>query len=65
MNTYEHSWSYLAEFFVEWEMLPEKKSCRENQNTPFMLKKLFSAENRVFYDNVETCGIVGQTTDDR
>ena len=35
MKTNSHFWSYLAHFFLQWEMF-QKKSFRENQNTYFV-----------------------------
>jgi hypothetical protein len=32
MKTFLHLWHYIAELFLEWQMLIDKSS-RENQNT--------------------------------
>jgi hypothetical protein len=39
MKTNKHFLSYLANFFLEWEMF--QKSSRENQNTHFMFSNFF------------------------
>jgi len=50
MKTCVCFWNYLAEFFVEWENVSDK-SCKENQNTHFVLNNfLFSPENRAVYE---------------
>jgi len=48
MTTCVHLRSYLPEFFLEWEVF-QKKSCRYNQNTHFMINNFFS-ENRSIYE---------------
>jgi hypothetical protein len=40
MKTNIQFWSYLTQFFLEWEMFSDK-SCGENQNTHFMLNNFF------------------------
>ena len=42
------------------------KSCRENQNTNFMLEIVFFFENRPIYGIIwkKKCGRFGQTTDE-
>jgi hypothetical protein len=40
MKTHIHFWSYLAQFFWEWEMF--QKSCRGDQNTHFVFRNSFS-----------------------
>jgi len=40
MGTNINFLSYLAQFFLEWDI--SDKSCRENQNTHFMLNNFFS-----------------------
>jgi hypothetical protein len=42
--------SYLAEFFLEWETF-QKKKCRENKNTHFVLNNFFP-ENRAVYEKM-------------
>jgi hypothetical protein len=44
MKTIIHFWSYLAHFFLDWEMF-QKKCCRDNQNTHFISSNFF--RNRV------------------
>jgi hypothetical protein len=41
MKTSSNLWQYLAKFFLEWEMLLDKRFI-ENQNTHFMFSKFFS-----------------------
>jgi hypothetical protein len=41
MKTNIHFWSYLAHFFLEWEMF-QKKFYRENRNTHFVVNYDFS-----------------------
>jgi hypothetical protein len=48
MKTTIHFCSYLALFFLEWEMLLYK-SFRKSQNTPFLFKN-FIFENRAVYE---------------
>ena len=45
-GVYEYFWSYLAQFFLEWEMF---QSCRANQNVLCSITFLFS-ENRGVYE---------------
>ena len=46
MKTHVHLW-YLAAFFLEWEMF---RSCRENENTHFMINTFFPPEIRAVYE---------------
>jgi hypothetical protein len=39
MKTSADLWQYLAQFFLEWEMLD--KSCSEQQDTQFMFNNFF------------------------
>jgi len=50
MNYIIQFWSYLAQFFLEWELF-RNKICRENQNTHLTINNL--SKNRAFLDNVE------------
>jgi hypothetical protein len=43
-----HFWSYLAQFFLEWEMF-QKKNCRQKQNMHFVINN-FLFENRAVYE---------------
>ena len=61
MKTNKYFWTYLAQFFIEWEMLSDKSS-RENPNTHFMFNNFSQKSNRVWY-NVETCCTARQATD--
>jgi len=49
MKTYIYVYflSYLAQFFLEWDV--SDKSCREYQNTDFVLNNFFF-ENRADYE---------------
>ena len=46
MKTIVHLRQYLAEFFLERKMF--QKSCREIQNTTFMLDNFFKKKNVSF-----------------
>jgi hypothetical protein len=53
MKTNIHFWSYLAQFFSEWEVL-QAKVVRENHNTHFMFNHFFfenSAGNETMWNN--------------
>ena len=50
MKTDIHLLSYLAHFFLEWEIFKKKKSCRENQNTILYSITFFSSENPAIYE---------------
>ena len=56
-------WSFLAQFFLEWEMLHKKKSCRENHNT-FYVPWFFTRKSCRLIDNVEWYCRAGRATDD-
>jgi hypothetical protein len=45
-----HVRSYLAHFFLEWEMF---QSCRENQNTHFVFRNYFFRKSWRLWDNVK------------
>jgi len=47
MKTNTYFWSYLAQFFLEWEM--SEQSFRENRSTYFVFGYFFF-ENLVFYE---------------
>jgi hypothetical protein len=63
MWTYVHVWSYLAQFFLEWEYF--RQSCREDQKTRFMLNDyiFFFRKSSRLWDNVKKCGTPKQVTD--
>jgi hypothetical protein len=61
MKTYVHLWSYLAEFFLEWEML-QTKVVEQIKNTHFMFSNFFRKSCRR-WDNVEKYGRTRQATD--
>ena len=56
--------SYLVHFFLEWEMFQKKKSCRENQNKPFVFNNFFSRKSCRLWDNVGKYLTAGQITYD-
>jgi len=59
-----HFWSYLAQFFLEWEIF-QKQNCRENQNTHFVFSNFFFfRKSRRLWDNVQKYCVPGQDTDD-
>ena len=62
MKTYVHFWSYLTQFFLEWEMF-QIKIFREIQNTHFIFGNAFS-KIVTFYEIIlkKYCG-AGQATD--
>jgi hypothetical protein len=55
--------SYIAHFFLEWEMF-QKKSCRKNQNTYFLLSNFFFSENGAVYERMWKTLWSEQATDD-
>jgi hypothetical protein len=57
-----HFWSYLAQFFVRMRNVTDK-SCRENQNTRFILNFFFLKSFRL-WDNVEEYSRAVHATDD-
>jgi hypothetical protein len=57
-----HFWSYLAHFFLEWEMFLDR-SCRENQNTFCVQQLFFFRKSCRLWDNVEKYCTAGQATD--
>jgi hypothetical protein len=61
MQTNIHFWSYLSEFFAEWEIL---QGCRENQNTHFRFNSFF-LKSCPLWDNVEKYCRAGRVTDDK
>jgi hypothetical protein len=46
MNTYAHLWDYIADFFLEWEIV---ETVEEKIKTHIICPKIFS-ENRAVYD---------------
>jgi hypothetical protein len=58
-----HFWSYLAQFFLQWEMF--QNVCTENQNTHFVFSNFFFGRKSCrLWDNVQKCCKAGQATDD-
>ena len=48
MKTNIHFWSYLAQFFLEWEMF--QTEVVEKAQTHVLYSANLSSENRVFYE---------------
>ena len=53
-----HFWSYIAEFFLEWEMFQIKFVNKITLNSIILFRKSCR-----LWDNVEKCGRAGQATD--
>ena len=51
MKTNIHFWSYLAQFFLKWEVF-QAKNYRENRNTHFMFNHVFR-KSCCLWDNVK------------
>jgi len=62
MKTDTHFWSYLAQFFLEWEMFLTKVV--EKIKTHILCSVTFSQKSFRLWGNVEKCGRYAQTTDD-
>jgi len=62
MKTCAHFWSYLAQFFLEWEMFQTKVV--EKLKTHFMFSNTFSRKSFRLWDNVEKCGTAREATED-
>ena len=62
MKTSRRFWSYLAQFFLEWNV--SDRSCRENQKTHFVLSNFFSSKIVPSWDNMEKYCRAGEATDD-
>jgi len=62
MKTYVHLWKYLAEFFLEWEMLQIKVV--EKIKTHTLCSITFFKKSCCLWDNVEKCGTVRQANGD-
>jgi hypothetical protein len=63
MKTTRHFWSYLAQFFLEWEMLQTKVV--EEIKTHFLCSVTFFPPKSAVYEiMVEKYCRVGQATDD-
>jgi hypothetical protein len=64
MKTIIHFWSYLAQFFLEWEIF-QLNDVEKNQNTHFMWSNFFFFWRSCrLWDNVEKCSAAGQITDE-
>ena len=62
MQTDIHFVSYLAQFFLEWEMFQTKVV--EKIETHILCSVTFFRKSWRLWDNVEKCGRAGQVTDD-
>ena len=62
MKTTRHTWSSLAQFFLEWEML-QKKAVGELKTHVVYLLTFFRKSSRL-WENVEKYCKAGQATDD-
>jgi hypothetical protein len=62
MKTDVHFWSYLARFFLEWEMFQTKVV--EEIKTHILCPVSFLWKSFRFWDNVEKYCRAGQGTDD-
>ena len=51
MKTFSHSWQYLADFFLEWEMFQIKAV--EKIITHILCSNNFFSENRAVYKSVK------------
>jgi len=58
MKTNIHFWSYVAEFFLEWEMSEIKFIGKITLNSVILFRKSCR-----LWDKVEKCGRAGQATD--
>ena len=61
-NTYVHFWSYLAHFFLEWEMFQTKVV--EKFRTHIVCSVIFYRISCLLWDNVEIFCKAGHATDD-
>ena len=57
-----HFWSYLAQFFLKWEMFQTKVAVKIK--THILCSVAFFWKSRRLWDNVEKCGRAGQATDE-
>ena len=62
MKTNTHFWSYLTQFFVEWEMFQTKDVGKIK--THILRSVAFFEERAVCGDNVEECCRAGEAIDD-
>ena len=62
MKTDIHFWSYVVQFFLEWEMFQTKVV--EKIKTHILCSVTFFRKSYRLWDNVEKCGRAGQSTDD-
>jgi len=64
MTTNTHFWSYLAELFLEWEMIHTEVVEKNTKNTHFMFNSFFFLKSFRKWNNVEKYCRAGQATDD-
>jgi hypothetical protein len=62
MKTDTHFWSYLAQFFLSWEMF--QTNVEEKIKTRFMFHNFFFRKSWGSWDNVEKHDRAGQATDE-
>ena len=62
MKTYVHSWEYVAEFLLKWEIL--QINFVEKIETHFMTKNFFFWKSFSLWNNVEKYGRARQVTDE-
>ena len=62
MKTNIHNWSYLVQFFLEWEMF--QTIAVEKIKIHILCSVTFSQKSYLLWDNVENYGRAGQATDD-
>ena len=62
MKTDTHFWSYLAQFFLEWEMF--QTTFVEQIKTHILCSVTFCRKSHRLWDNVGKYGRAGQATDD-
>jgi len=60
MKTDIHFWSYLAQFFLEWEMFQTKVV--EKLETRFLCPMTYFQKSCRLWDDVEKCYKTGQAT---
>jgi hypothetical protein len=63
MKTCAHLWSYLAEFFLEWEMLHTKAVEKTKTHILCSITFFLPRKSCRSWDNVEKCGTARQATD--
>jgi hypothetical protein len=62
MKAYVHLWSYVAQYFLEWEMFYTEVV--EKIKTHILCSMIFSRKSCRLWDNVKKYSIAGEATDD-